>query len=129
MREVAIDKAVEPFATVYAALQEQWRRHLCSGMLLERGIKRQMDHLRPYVLAQTAACEAKLATAVLHACALEGCGAREVHKAQFKLCARCQAAKYCCKEHQQADWPAHKAACKAACKAAAEGGAGPSGSA
>ncbi len=49
-----------------------------------------------------------------------------VHEAQFKKCAACQAVVYCCKQHQEQRWPAHKAGCKAARKAAAEGGAGPS---
>jgi hypothetical protein len=69
-----------------------------------------------------------MASAVLRGCALEACAAREVHPAQFKKCAACQAAVYCCKAHQEQHWPAHKAACKAARKAAAEGGVGPSSS-
>ncbi len=67
------------------------------------------------------------ATAVLRTCALEACAAREVHEAQFKKCAACQAVVYCCKAHQEQHWQAHKPACKAARKAAAQGGgAGPS---
>jgi hypothetical protein len=46
-----------------------------------------------------------------------GCAAREAHPAQFKSCAACRAVVYCCREHQVADWPSHKAACKAAGKA------------
>ena len=70
--------------------------------------------------------EKQHAAATLRCCALGACGAREVHEAQFKSCAACKAIVYCCREHQAADWPAHKAACKAARKAAAQGGAGPS---
>ncbi len=69
---------------------------------------------------------ARHAAAVLRTCALEACGAREVHEAQFKKCAAYQTVVYCCKAHQEQHWPAHKAACKAARKAAAQGGAGPS---
>jgi hypothetical protein len=67
-----------------------------------------------YAAAATAAAKRGL-----RACALAGCAAREVHASQFKKCAACQGAAYCCKEHQTTDWPSHKAACKAARKAAA----------
>ena len=70
--------------------------------------------------ALIAANDARIASAVLRGCALEACGAREVHPAQFKKCAACQAVVYCCKQHQEQHWPAHKAACKAARKAVAE---------
>jgi hypothetical protein len=53
----------------------------------------------------------------LRRCALETCGAREQHPSHFKSCGACRGVAYCCKEHQAADWPAHKAACKAARKA------------
>jgi hypothetical protein len=69
---------------------------------------------------------AEAAARGLRSCGLADCSAREVHPAQFKKCAACQDAVYCCKAHQEAHWPAHKAACKAARKTAAEGGAGPS---
>ena len=52
----------------------------------------------------------------LRACALASCAAREAHEAQFKKCAACLTVCYCCREHQVADWPAHKVACKAARK-------------
>ena len=47
-------------------------------------------------------------------CAQDGCSEREQRASQFKKCSACKSVVYCCKEHQQADWPAHKAACKAA---------------
>jgi hypothetical protein len=56
---------------------------------------------------------------LLKCCAMAGCGAKEAHVSQFGKCSACKAAVYCCRDHQQADWPAHKAACKAARKAAA----------
>ena len=52
-------------------------------------------------------------------CALPECAAAEAHAAQFKRCAACNAAWYCCREHQASHWPAHKAECKAARKARA----------
>ena len=55
----------------------------------------------------------------LRSCCLASCGAREAHPQHFKACAACRTVVYCCREHQVADWSAHKAACKAARKAAA----------
>ena len=66
----------------------------------------------------------------MRTCALDGCGAHEVHKEQFKLCRACRAVVYCCKAHQAEHWPAHKKACKAARRAAEaqrDGGASGSG--
>ena len=63
-------------------------------------------------------CEAA-ASGRLRACALSSCGAKEAHPSHFSKCGACKAVAYCCREHQQADWPAHKAACKAARKPAA----------
>ena len=65
--------------------------------------------------------EARLAAqGGLRVCALSSCGEREVHAAQFKLCAACKGVVYCCQAHQAEHWPSHKAACKAARKAAAD---------
>ena len=61
-----------------------------------------------------AASAAAAAAATLRTCALASCGAREAHAAHVKVCAGCRRAVYCCREHQAADWRAHKAACKAA---------------
>ena len=63
------------------------------------------------------AAAAEAAVRGLRTCALVGCGAREVHVSQFKRCGACRTVAYCCREHQVADWPSHKAACKAARKA------------
>ena len=65
-----------------------------------------------------AAAHAALATGRLRTCALAGCAAREAHEQQYKKCAACRTVVYCCREHQLANWPAHKAACQAARKAA-----------
>ena len=54
----------------------------------------------------------------LRNCALASCGAKEAHVSHFSRCAACKGVVYCCREHQVADWPQHKAACKAVRKAA-----------
>jgi hypothetical protein len=100
-------------------LFDAWAKLHRSGVLHERGVT--MFQLVAADLARDTrlAANAKArATAVLRTCALEACGAHELHEAHFKKCAACQTAVYCCRQHQEEDWPAHKAA--------AEGGAGPS---
>ncbi len=95
-----------------------------SGALQKRGLKSvDVECLQTYLqesrdradLERAAAAESGL----LKSCALAGCGAKEAHVSQFGKCSACKAVAYCCRDHQQADWPAHKAACKAARKAAA----------
>lgn len=56
----------------------------------------------------------------LHTCALPSCGVREARPSHFKSCGACRAAYYCSREHQAADWKAHRESrvCKAARKAA-----------
>jgi hypothetical protein len=51
---------------------------------------------------------------VLRCCAREGCDARELLPASFKLCAACKSVCYCSREHQAHAWGAHRDACKAA---------------
>lgn len=72
--------------------------------------------------AHRAACVAPppraAAASQLRRCCFGGCGAREARAFQFRLCSSCKTVVYCSKDHQTADWPAHKAACKAARKAA-----------
>jgi hypothetical protein len=89
---------------------------------IEKGIVETHRVVKKIVAAAAASC----AAAGLRTCALTGCKAREAHVAHFKRCAARGTVVYCCKDHQMADWKAHKPACKAARKAAAEGGAGPS---
>jgi hypothetical protein len=105
-------------------LQDAWQRVQRSGVLRRRGIEAGIEDVHQLHLQIRAAAAASCAARGLRGCALAGCEAREVHPAQFKKCAACQAAWYCCKAHQQADWPAHKTACKAARKAAAAAAAG-----
>ena len=71
------------------------------------------------VAASGDAAAAEAAARGLRTCSLASCGSKEAHVSHFKRCSACQQAFYCCREHQLADWPAHKAACKAARKAAA----------
>jgi hypothetical protein len=84
------------------------------GFLTHLGnVRRESDE------SNRAKVEALAATSALRVCAAAQCAAREVHPAQFKLCAACKTVCYCSKAHQAEDWPAHKGACKAARKAAA----------
>jgi hypothetical protein len=43
-------------------------------------------------------------------CAHCGCGDSESRK--LKTCARCRSVRYCCLDHQKADWPIHQKVCK-----------------
>jgi hypothetical protein len=108
-----------------------WRLLKGSGLLQDPSVSGLMDYdARRSERITQAHEEACAAPNPLHACALAACTAREAEASQFKKCAACQLPRYCCKAHQEADWPAHKAACKAARNAAAlEAAAGPSGTA
>ena len=98
-------------------LADAWRRVERSGAGVLNVLE---DHLDSdtSIEAFSAGAAAEAAVRGLRECALAGCASKEVHVSQFKRCAACQQAFYCCREHQLADWPAHKAACKAARKAA-----------
>ena len=104
-----------------AALQvhDSWRRVLRSGVLRARGINDGIEAVHQLHRDIRAKKDASFAAGKLGKCALGGCAAREAHEAQFKHCAACHTVCYCCREHQVADWPAHKAACKAARRALA----------
>jgi hypothetical protein len=69
--------------------------------------------------ANNRAADAVARSPAMRVCALSGCGARETHVSQFKLCGACKTVCYCSKAHQTEDWAHHKAACKAARNAAA----------
>ena len=104
---------------VVSLLAEAWRRVESSGAVASRVLEGE-DDTTVTISAGHEAAAAEGAVRGLHACALAGCTAKEVHVSQFKKCGACMQAAYCCREHQLADWPAHKAACKAARKKAAE---------
>ena len=99
----------------YRLLEDAWERVERSGVLETRMLMVELDPSLQHGLDGAAA---EAAARGLRNCALVGCSAREVHVAQFKKCGGCLQAFYCCREHQVADWPRHKAACKAARKAA-----------
>jgi hypothetical protein len=110
---------VAPYGTAGARLLASWRRLEQSGVLQRRHIDAAVQHVAQRRVAISSASAAAAAAPGLRTCALEACGAREAHPAHFKSCAACRVPAYCCKAHQEADWPSHKAACKAARKAAA----------
>jgi hypothetical protein len=97
-------------------LVEAWRRVELSGAVAMRRLDEAEIDLAASCDACLSAAAADVAARGLRECALAGCGAREVHVAQFKRCSACRTVFYCCREHQVADWPAHKTACKAARK-------------
>jgi hypothetical protein len=106
------------------AMEAAWHRLERSEAAAERGLTQLLAEthiLRRGELSEGVADVT--APSALRRCALGACGARELHVAQFKVCAACRAACYCCSEHQREDWKAHKKACKAACAAKAGGGA------
>ena len=93
---------------------DAWRRFERSGALVTRSLGGDPGAGIMSVAESHDAAAAEAAVRGLHACALAGCAAKEVHVSQFKRCGACRTVAYCCREHQLADWPAHKAACKAA---------------
>ena len=100
-------------------LLEAWTQLHSSGVMLARAtdrtvVEETLRHNSAFAERQAAA----LAAETRLTCVLPSCGAREAHAAQFKKCAACKGAAYCCHEHHVAHWPAHKAACKAARKPA-----------
>jgi hypothetical protein len=103
-----------------AQLLERWLHVEQSGELQRRNVSTFWEESRLGVGALAAAVAAAAAAPGLRCCALASCGAREQHPAHFKSCGACKTVAYCCREHQVADWPSHKAACKAARKAAAD---------
>jgi hypothetical protein len=116
---VAAPQMLAPYGAAGARLLANWRRLLQSGVLQQRHIGAAMRHVAQERADISSASAAAAAAPGLRTCALAACGAREAHPAHFKSCAACRVPAYCCKAHQEADWPSHKAACKAARKAAA----------
>ena len=97
-------------------LHKQWRRLLRSGILRTREIEDGIKVSQQRRMSLRADAAAALAAGRLRSCGLASCAGREAHEAQYGRCAACKTVVYCCREHQLADWPAHKAACKAARK-------------
>ena len=100
-----------------------WRRVERSGAVTTRKLNDDAG-LDTSDAAGFHAAAAEAAVRGLHECALAGCASKEVHVSQFKKCGACRTVSYCCREHQVADWPAHKAACKATRKADPAGASG-----
>ena len=98
------------------ALSAALRRLMDSGLLEERGMDDSLRNWRQKSQQTCVQAYAERAAPERQTCA--HCGAREVHKAQFKRCSACMTVVFCCKDCQLANWPAHKKACKAARKAA-----------
>ena len=101
----------------FVLLDVAWQRVQRSGALAMRLLDGEQKP-GPTVKAGLDAAAAEAAVRGLRECALAGCSSKEVHVSQFGKCGSCKQAFYCCREHQLADWPAHKAACKAARKVA-----------
>jgi hypothetical protein len=104
-----------------AILGTAWERLQRSGALQRRDVAGGLERASRAMNRTESAAKAAVEQRGLRSCALAGCAAREVSVSQFKNCGACKAAAYCCKEHQVAAWPDHKAACKAARKDAASG--------
>jgi hypothetical protein len=116
---VGFPQMLAPYGAAGARLLASWRRLEQSGVLQRRNIDVALKNFAQELADFSSASAAAGAAPGLRACALAACGAREAHPAHFKSCAACRVPAYCCKAHQEADWPSHKAACKAARKAAA----------
>ena len=97
-------------ARLVQQLAGAWQRLERSGVLQARSIEAYIRLTAPRLRAFNAAVDESLTAPGLRTCALPGCGAREAHPAHFKSCAACRTVAYCCREHQVAGWPAHKAA-------------------
>ena len=115
------EEALEPDTPSGAALAAAWVR-LKETFLLD-AFGGSLDEHAASVQRTAASREAKRAAASTasqrRSCAHSSCGAKEAHPGLYKKCSACSTVVYCCKEHQVADWPQHKAACKAARKATA----------
>ena len=118
MRELSSCFKQTAEAGIYAAQQvhNAWLRVLRSGVLHLRNIDEGIAATNQLTTSLRKEAAEVAAAGRLRACALVECAACESHEAQFKRCAACKSVVYCSKEHQVADWPAHKVACKAARK-------------
>ena len=114
VRVALVTAEVQTFRRVADALSELE----CRGVPQRRDYARLRAEGKEQQKADFDAARAAHAGRALRTCALPSCGAAELHPDQFKRCAACGGVHYCCKEHQTAHWPEHKAACKAARRAA-----------
>ena len=107
-------------------LTDAWQRLRRSGVLEARGLLNERELLKVRTSSEKdfATVRTAITSPGLRSCALLDCGVKEAHPQHFKQCAACKTVVYCSREHQLADWPAHKAACKAARKAAKPSGGG-----
>jgi hypothetical protein len=96
-----------------------WAHVEASGMMRHPQFRERVSAQMTSTAARGATADRAAESGARRTCALESCGAREVHASQFKLCGACKSVCYCSAEHQAAHWRDHKAACKAARKAAA----------
>jgi hypothetical protein len=104
-------------------LRDAWGRVERSGVLQAHNITHAVAVSTRNDERVAAVASAAVAAKGLRCCALDSCGAREVHASQFKLCGACKTVVYCSREHQAAHWRQHKAACKAAREGGAAGAA------
>ena len=129
---LAVEHAGRPLgdSRLRQVLTDAKRRLERSGVLQMRKITARALEPTDLQEAYEAAVLNSVSAPGLRRCALASCGVKEAHPQHYKACAACRAVVYCCREHQLAHWPDHKAACKAARKAAAPGASsGPSGGA
>jgi hypothetical protein len=126
MKSRCIVRAAVAHPACFSQLQQigaAWTRVQASGVLQRRGLIIAYADMTSAVaegMRECKAVNARKASRGLRSCGLASCGAKEAHVDHYKRCSACKTIVYCCKEHQLADWPAHKAACKAARKAAAK---------
>jgi hypothetical protein len=95
-------------------LTAAWRKLESSGVLQQRNIADGLGVCSRGSRQVLSTLAADTAARGLRPCSLASCGAREGHPGQFKACAACKGAVYCCKQHRADHWPSHKAARKAA---------------
>ena len=93
----------EHLDVVQAALD----RLVSSGVIEERGLGVAEDYAVRWSQRLEAKAKAQKEAPERQSCA--HCGARELHVDHFKRCAACKGPRFCSKECQLANWPAHKA--------------------
>jgi hypothetical protein len=87
------------------ALNQLAERYKVEGKRSMQELAKRIERLNA---KQQQAAAADAARHGLRRCALPACDAQEPHPKLFKLCGRCHATAYCCKQHQTEDWKRHK---------------------